>query len=113
MMLLNVCQSLVSQETTSLALLSIVLKFLVDDLPLLGEYDDMTATAMLRLYRMAFVAATNEVILASHVGKLLMDCFPITVKATKPTNYYLLLRTLFRAIGVGGGRYQLSCVLPS
>lgn len=112
MMLLNVCQSLFSREATSATLLAIVLRFLVDRLPLLGEYDDMTATATLRLYRMAFVAvglhvATNEAILASHVGKLLMDCFPLAAKATKPTNYYLLLRTLFRAIGVGGGRYQL------
>jgi transformation/transcription domain-associated protein len=112
MMLLNVCQSLLSREATSATLLAIVLKFLVDRLPLLGECDDMTATVTIRLYRMAFGAvgphvATNEAILASHVGKLLMDCFPLAAKATKPTNYYYLLRSLFTAIGVGGGRYQL------
>jgi len=118
-MLLNVCQALFQRETTSPTLLAIVLRFLVDRLPLLGEYDDSTAVATIRLYRMAFIAvglhpASNEAILASHVGKLLMDCFPLAAKASKPTNYFHLLRTLFRAIGLGGGRYQLlyNAVVP-
>ena len=57
-------------------------------------------------------------ILVSHVGKLLMDCFPLAsaAKATKPTNYFHLLRAFFRDIGVGGGGggYELlyNAVLP-
>lgn len=118
-MLLNICQTLFNRESTSATLLAIVLRFLVDRLPLLGEYDDLTAAATIRLYKIAFGAVashpgTNEAILASHVGKLLMDCFPLAAKATKPTNYFHLLRALFRAIGVGGGRYELlyNAVLP-
>lgn len=118
-MLLNVCQFLFSRDTTSATLLAIVLRFLVDRLSLLGEYDDFTAAATIRLYKIAFGAvavhpATNEAILASHVGKLLMDCFPLAAKASKPTNYFLLLRALFRTIGVGGGRYELlyNAVVP-
>ncbi|KAF8165306.1 hypothetical protein B0H34DRAFT_232712 [Crassisporium funariophilum] len=118
-MLLNVCQTLFTREATSATLLAIVLRFLVDRLPLLGDHDDLTAAATIRLYKIAFGAvaahpATNEAILASHVGKLLMDCFPLAAKATKPTNYFHLLRALFRAIGVGGGRYELlyNAVLP-
>lgn len=70
-------------------LLAIVLRFLVDFLPLLGEYDDLTAAATIRLYKIAFGAVashpgTNEAILASHVGKLLMDCFPLA-QQSQPT----------------------------
>lgn len=118
-MLLNICQFLFTRENTSPALLAIVLRFLIDRLPSLGEYDDLTAAATIRLFKMAFGAvashpATNETILAAHLAKLLMDCFPLAAKATKPTNYFHLLRALFRAIGVGGGRFELlySAVLP-
>lgn len=111
-MLLNVCQFLFSKEGTSPTLLAIVLKFLVERLPLLGEYDDLRAAATIRLFKMAFGAVNqypshNEPILASHLAKLLMDCFPLAAKATKPTHYFHLLRALFRAIGGGGGRFEL------
>lgn len=64
------------------------------------------------MFKMAFGAVTmfpqqNEAILASHLGKLIMDCFPLAAKASKPTNYFHLLRGLFRAIGGGGGRFEL------
>ncbi|KAF9075762.1 FAT domain-containing protein [Rhodocollybia butyracea] len=110
--LLNICQLLFQKDTCSPTLLAIVLKFLVDRLPLLGEYDDLTAAATIRWFKMTFAAvayfpAANEPILASHLGKLLMDCFPLAVKATKPTHYFHLLRALFRSIGGGGGRFEL------
>jgi len=110
--LLHICQVLFSREIFSPTLVAIVLKFLVDRLPLLGEYDDQTAVATIRLFKMAFGAvtmypSTNEPILASHLAKLIMDCFPLAAKATKPNNYFHLLRGLFRAIGVGGGRFEL------
>ncbi|KNZ81468.1 Transcription-associated protein 1 [Termitomyces sp. J132] len=119
MILLNICQFLFTREATSPTLLAVVLSYLVDRLHLLGEYDDMTAAATIRLFKMAFGAVTayantNEVILKTHLPKLLMDCFPLAAKATKPTNYFHLLRALFRAIGGGGGRFELlyTAVLP-
>lgn len=110
--LLNICQALFQRDATSPTLLAIVLKFLVDRLPLLGEYDDLRAAATIRLFKMAFGAVasfppTNEAILATHLAKLLMDCFPLATTATKPTHYFHLLRALFRAIGGGGGRFEL------
>jgi transformation/transcription domain-associated protein len=110
--LMNVCQVLFTKESTSPTLLAIVLKFLVDRLPELGEYDEHKAAATIRLFKMAFGAvaahpASNEPILASHLAKLLMDCFPLATKASKPTHYFHLLRALFRAIGGGGGRFEL------
>lgn len=110
--LLHICQLLFSREPTSPTLVAIVLRFLIDRLPELGEHDDQTAVITIRLFKMAFSAVTsfpgsNEPILASHLAKLIMDCFPLAAKATKPTNYYHLLRGLFRAIGGGGGRFEL------
>ncbi|KAF8138723.1 FAT domain-containing protein [Boletus edulis] len=110
--LLHICQLLFNREPVSPTLVAIVLRFLIDRLPLLGEYDDQTAVVTIRLFKMAFSAVTtfpvpNEPILASHLAKLIMDCFPLAAKATKPTNYFHLLRGLFRAIGGGGGRFEL------
>ncbi|KIK68099.1 hypothetical protein GYMLUDRAFT_36928 [Collybiopsis luxurians FD-317 M1] len=110
--LLNICQHLFQKDTCSPTLLAIVLKFLVDRLPMLGEYDDLTAAATIRWFKMTFNAislfpSVNEPILASHLAKLLMDCFPLAVKASKPTHYFHLLRALFRSIGGGGGRFEL------
>lgn len=110
--LLNICQFLFSRESTSATLLAIVLRYLVDRLPTLGENDELTAAATIRLYKMAFAAVglyptTNEPILAFHLSKLLLDCFPLAAKASKPLNYFYLLRALFRAIGGGGGRFEL------
>ncbi|KAL0949509.1 hypothetical protein HGRIS_009561 [Hohenbuehelia grisea] len=110
--LLNICSFLLNRDATSPTLLAIILRYLVDKLPLLGDYDDHTAAATIRLFKLAFNAvgahpATNEPILASHLAKLLMDCFPLAAKASKPTHYLHLLRALFRAIGGGGGRFEL------
>lgn len=110
--LLHICQVLFGREALSPTLVAIVLRYLVDRFPLLGEHDDQTAVATVRLFKMAFGAvnmypATNEPILASHLATLLMDCFPLAAKVTKPTNYFHLLRGLFRAIGIGGGRFEL------
>jgi transformation/transcription domain-associated protein len=110
--LLHICSALFTREVLSPTLVAIVLKFLVEKLPLLGDYDDPTAVAAIRLFKMAFSAvtqfpATNEPILASHLATLVMDCFPLAAKAAKPSNYFHLLRGLFRAIGAGGGRFEL------
>ncbi|KAJ6599027.1 hypothetical protein DFH09DRAFT_1388713 [Mycena vulgaris] len=111
-LILNLCQVVLAKDPYSATLLAIILRFLVDRLPMLGEYDEPTAGATIRLFKMAFGSvtthqSTNEPILASHLPKLLMDCFPLAAKATKPTHYLFLLRSLFRAIGGGGGRFEI------
>ncbi|KAI0068843.1 FAT-domain-containing protein [Artomyces pyxidatus] len=110
--LLHVCQTLFSRDATSPTLVAIVLRHLISNLPQLGEYDDATAVVTIRLFKLAFGAVNlypvlNEPILASYLSKLIMECFPLAARATKPTNYYHLLRGLFRAIGGGGGRFEL------
>ncbi|OBZ70424.1 Transcription-associated protein 1 [Grifola frondosa] len=110
--LMHIVNSLYGREAVSPTLMAIVLRFLIDRLPQLGEYDDQTAAVAIRMFKMTFNAVTlfpqtNEPILASHLGKLIMDCFPLAANASKPSNYFFLLRSLFRSIGGGGGRYEL------
>ncbi|KAL4241981.1 DNA Damage Response and Repair Kinase [Abortiporus biennis] len=110
--IIYIFQSLLNREQTCPTLVAIILRFLVDRLEDLGEWDDMRTAAALKLYKMMFGAVShypipNEPILASHLAKLIMDSFPLSAKATKPTPYIHLLRALFRAIGSGGGRFEL------
>ncbi|TFY60353.1 hypothetical protein EVJ58_g5210 [Rhodofomes roseus] len=109
---MHLVQALFSKEPSSATLVAIVLRFLVNHLPDLGGRDDKTAAIVIRMFKLTFGAVglfsqSNEPILASHLGKLIMDCFPLAAKATRPNNYFLLLRLLFRAIGGGGGRFEL------
>jgi transformation/transcription domain-associated protein len=109
--LLHICQGLFSRETISPTLLAIMLRFLMDRLPLLGELTDHQAGAVLRMFKVAFgtvsqFSSTNESILSSHLPKLIMDCFPLAAKSSNPTHYFHLLRLLFRVIGAGGGRFE-------
>ncbi|KAI9063246.1 atypical/PIKK/TRRAP protein kinase [Trametes sanguinea] len=110
--LMHLASVLFSKEGTSPTLVAIVLRHLLDRLPELGDYDDQSAAVLIRVFKMAFQAVTtypqlNESILASHLGKLIMDCFPLAAKTTRPANYFHLLRGLFRSIGGGGGRFEL------
>ncbi|THH01673.1 hypothetical protein EW026_g1062 [Hermanssonia centrifuga] len=109
--LMTVTQTLFTRDTTSPTLVAIILRFLIDRLDQLGDYDDQTAAVAIKWFKMVFGAVTlypasNEPILAAHLGKLIMDCFPLAAKASKPTNYFHLLRALFRAIGGGGGKFE-------
>jgi transformation/transcription domain-associated protein len=117
--LLHICTGLFNRETISPTLVAIILKFLVDRLPLLGECSDQQAQATLRMYKATFTAVTqwpamNEPILSSHLSKLIMECFPLAAKSSKPTHYFQLMRFLFRVIGAGGGRFEsiFSHVVP-
>ncbi|EPT03792.1 hypothetical protein FOMPIDRAFT_150002 [Fomitopsis schrenkii] len=111
-LLLNLTQFLFSKEATSPTLVAIVLRYLISHLHQLGELEEKRATLIIRMFKLTFggvglFTPTNEPILAAQIGKLIMDCFPLAAKAAKPINFFLLLRLLFRAIGGGGGRFEL------
>ncbi|TDL29737.1 hypothetical protein BD410DRAFT_736870 [Rickenella mellea] len=108
----HIMQLLFQQEATSSPLTAIVLRHLSDTLGELGEQNDTSALTTIRFFKMAFHAVgifpeANESILAGHLGRLIMDSFPLAAKATYPTNYFHLMRALFRAIGSGAGRFEL------
>ncbi|KAG9127635.1 hypothetical protein FRC07_011379 [Ceratobasidium sp. 392] len=107
--LLAMPQLLLSSEMVSHQLVAILLRYLVGKLDTLGEQNQKTASITLRLFKMCFMSVTvfpelNEPILFHHLSKLIMDSLRLATKAADPTNYFLLLRGLFRAMG--GGKFE-------
>ncbi len=108
--LLGIPQNLLSNDAVSKRFVGILLRFLVDRLEELGKSDKKHASISLRLFKMAFMAVTifpeeNEIVLQPHLSHLIMESMKLASKADEPTNYFLLLRALFRSIG--GGRFEL------
>ncbi|KAF8592382.1 hypothetical protein K439DRAFT_1323691 [Ramaria rubella] len=111
--LFHLPQVLLAHQPTCGTLTSIILRFLVARFDTLGHQDSkMIAVQTIRFFKMAFQAVTmfpeqNEGILVPYLGRLVMDSFPLAAKSPEPTNYFLLLRGLFRSIGGAGGRFEL------
>ena len=108
--LLGIPQNLLSNDAVSRRFVEILLKFLVARLEDLGTPDKKLASVSLRLFKMAFMAVTifpeeNEAVLEPHLTHLIMHSLKCASRAEEPTNYFLLLRALFRSIG--GGRFEL------
>lgn len=108
--LLGIPQNLLSNDAVSRRFSEILLAFLVKRLEDLGTSDKKLASVSLRLFKMAFMAVTifpeeNEAVLQPHLTHLIMDSIKYASKADEPTNFFLLLRALFRSIG--GGRFEL------
>ncbi|KZT41150.1 hypothetical protein SISSUDRAFT_1059707 [Sistotremastrum suecicum HHB10207 ss-3] len=110
--LLAVAQALFEHETRSQQLVSISLRHFTDRLDLLGNMETRRAAVTIRFMKMAFSAVSqfpevNEAILAPHLDRLIMDSFPLSAKSLEPSNYFILLKGLFRAIGGGQGRFEI------
>ena len=108
--LLGIPQNLLSNDAVSRRFAEILLQFLVARLEQLGTADKKAASVSLRLFKMAFMAVTifpeeNEAVLQPHLTTLIMDSLRYASRAEEPSNYYMLLRALFRSIG--GGRFEL------
>jgi hypothetical protein len=71
---------------------------------------NLRATVLLRLFKVVFgsvaLFAKSEVVLRPHLQTLILSCLRYTSRVSNPTNYYHLLRTLFRSIS--GGKFELS-----
>ena len=107
--LLHIPQFLLASEATSPAFSGVLLKFLMSKLEEVGETDNNKTSVLLRLFKLTFMAVglfsqTNESVLVPHVREIITRSIELSVTAEEPTNYYLLLRNLFRSIG--GGRFE-------
>ncbi|KAK5116206.1 hypothetical protein LTR62_008532 [Meristemomyces frigidus] len=107
--LLHVPQFLLASEATSPAFCGMLLRFLMSKLDEVGERDNIKTSVLLRLFKLSFMAVTlfsqhNEGVLLPHVRELITRSIELSVTADEPTNYFLLLRSLFRSIG--GGRFE-------
>ena len=107
--LLHIPQFLLASEATSPAFCGMLLKFLMGKLEEVGEKDSAKTSVLLRLFKLSFMAVTlfsqhNEGVLLPHVRELITRSIELSIGADDPTNYFLLLRSLFRSIG--GGRFE-------
>ncbi|TKA61787.1 hypothetical protein B0A55_12420, partial [Friedmanniomyces simplex] len=107
--LLHVPQFLLASEATSPVFCGMLLRFLMSKLDEVGERDSVKTSVLLRLFKLSFMAVTlfsqhNESVLLPHVRELITRSIELSVTADEPTNYFLLLRSLFRSIG--GGRFE-------
>jgi transformation/transcription domain-associated protein len=103
--ILHVAQFLLLREDTSSMLLPILLKYLTARLEGLGDREEENATVLVRAFRLVFqsvvkFSSKNQGFLSSHLTKIIMDSFPLAVKAKHPSNYYSLVRALFRTMGL-------------
>ncbi|RUP49800.1 hypothetical protein BC936DRAFT_141434 [Jimgerdemannia flammicorona] len=108
--LIHIPQFFLANDTLSQGFAGILFRFLVDRLDKLGDSDTLYSSVMLRLFKLAFMAVNlfpdaNETILQPYLGNIIMSCLKLSAKAKEPSNYFLLLRALFRSIG--GGRFEL------
>lgn len=109
--LIQLTSILFASKPISQTIVSVTLKYLSEQLETLGSCDENVASAILRLFKnvcniVAIHPDAVEPVLASHLGRLIMDSFPLAGKSQKPIYYYQLMRILFRAIGSGAGRYD-------
>nr|OQO29722.1 hypothetical protein B0A51_03481 [Rachicladosporium sp. CCFEE 5018] len=107
--LLHIPQFLLASEATSPAFAGMLLQFLMNKIEEVGTSDTLKSSILLRLFKLSFMAVTlfapqNEQVLLPHVTKLITKSIELSVTAEEPTNYFLLLRSLFRSIG--GGRFE-------
>ncbi|TKA29433.1 hypothetical protein B0A50_03445 [Salinomyces thailandicus] len=107
--LLHIPQFLLASEATSPAFCGMLLRFLMSKLPEIGEKDGTKTSVLLRLFKLSFMAVTlfsqhNEGVLLPHVRELITKAIELSVTAEEPSNFFLLLRSLFRSIG--GGRFE-------
>lgn len=65
---------------------------------------------LLRLFKVVFGSVTlfqkNERMLRPHLQTIVLSCLRYTTRVKDPTNYYFLLRALFRSIS--GGKFETS-----
>ncbi|KAJ2613804.1 transcription-associated protein 1 [Coemansia sp. RSA 1365] len=102
-------QVFVAYDATSPAFISIMLRYLCDNLDLLGSDDEALTSTMLHMFKIAFLALAffpeaNEPVLQPYVQPIISSALVTSKTAKRPENYFLLLRALFRSIG--GGRYE-------
>jgi len=109
--LFHLPQILLTHQPSCATLTAIMLHYLDGKFDTLGHQDKATAIQTIRFFKMAFGAVTmfpdqNEHILVPYLPRLIMDSLPLAAKSPEPTNYYLLLRGLFRAIGGAAARFE-------
>jgi transformation/transcription domain-associated protein len=115
--LLHIPQFFLASEATSPSFCGMLLRFLMERIEDVGSADVKKSSILLRLFKLAFMAVTlfasqNESVLLPHVVDIVTKSIELSTKAEEPTNYFLLLRSLFRSIGGGKFEHLYKLILP-
>ncbi|TPX10443.1 uncharacterized protein E0L32_008662 [Thyridium curvatum] len=115
--LLHIPQFFLASEATSPSFCGMLLKFLMERIEDVGSSDMHKSSILLRLFKLAFMAVTlfasqNEQVLLPHVIDIVTKSIELSTRAEEPTNYFILLRSLFRSIGGGKFEHLYKQILP-
>lgn len=107
--LVSIPQYLLSIHGISKACAAILARHLMEHFEEIGSSNSIASAIVLRLFKLLFLAVSvypeeNENILQPYLAEIIMSCFRLYPKASSPSNYFVLLRSLFRSIG--GGRFD-------
>ncbi len=115
--LVSVPQCMLAADVSSSNMCTILLNYLMKQLPTLGDDNGIREVLIITLLRLCFISVTlfpehNESVLVPHLGELMMSCIKNGAAAKVPTNYYAVLQVLFKNIGAGRFELLYKEVLP-
>ena len=101
-------QHFLANSTVSRSFADILLTFLVERIEALGSPEEPQAAVLLRLFKLVFGSITlfpeNEPLLRPHLSTIVTQAMRHAAHAAQPSNYFSLLRALFKSIG--GGKFE-------
>ncbi len=98
---ITILQTMLVHNDVSHQTVAILLKYLMDNLEVIGDQDKTRSSLTLKLFKLSFMAVNsyielNEPVLVPHLAKLIIDSFGYAAKSPDPIIYYQILRALFR-----------------
>ena len=106
---LSIPQQFIANPNVSRIMGQILLQYLMSRLNDLAGDDRSVAAVLVRLFKLVFgsvsIFADNEPVLQPHLSEIVNTCVKSASKVQDSTNYFVLLRALFRSIG--GGKFDL------
>jgi len=106
---LSIPQHFLSNASVTRIFTEILLQFLVSRMKDLSTGSRQETTTMLNLFKIVFMGVStfpeNEAVLRLHIRGVVGSCLRHAMQEQRPIHYYMLLKTLFRA--VTSGKFEL------
>jgi transformation/transcription domain-associated protein len=101
-----IINTFLSYKMTSPLFATVMVEFLLDRMEEIGSADIEKSNLYLKLFKLIFgsvsmFAVENEPMIRPYLQKIVLSSMEMAMRAEEPYNYFLLLRALFRSIGVG------------
>jgi len=108
----NVCNTLFFSAPTVVTMGSVMVRYLLQRLPEMGVSSEKSAL-YLKLFKLVFASVSSsnqhtaqitaecENMLRPHLATIVEESMQLALRCRESTNYFLLLRALFRSIGSG------------